>query len=97
MIGPLRLIDIVKNSKVEIDFECRFGKTIDKYKTHSYGQMNPHSNKVEGIARQIFADPNSHVYEGQVRADGKRMGYGRQIYCDGNYYIGYWKDDKKNG
>ena len=31
MIGPLRLIDIVKNSKHEIDFEAKFGKTIDKH------------------------------------------------------------------
>lgn len=51
MIGPLRLIDIVKNSKFEIDFDAKFGKTIDKYKTHSYGQMNPQSNKCEGISR----------------------------------------------
>lgn len=97
MIGPMRLIDIVKNSKYEIDFDAKFGKTIDKYRTHSYGQMNPQSNKVEGVARQIFAEPNSHLYEGQVRSDGKRHGYGRQIYCDGNYYVGYWNVDKKNG
>lgn len=45
----------------------------------------------------IFAEPNSHIYEGQCKHDQKRNGYGRQIYCDGNYYIGHWKDDKKNG
>lgn len=26
-----------------------------------------------------------------------RNGYGRQIYCDGNYYEGYWKDGTKSG
>ena len=26
-----------------------------------------------------------------------RNGYGRQIYCDGNYYEGYWKDGNKHG
>ena len=51
MIGPLRLIDIVKSSKQEIDFEAKFGKTVDGKATHSYGQMSGNTDKVEGICR----------------------------------------------
>ena len=32
MLGPLRLIDIVKNSTDEIDSSLQYGKSIDKYK-----------------------------------------------------------------
>ena len=58
--------------------------------------MDPVTGKIEGICRQVFAEPNSHIYEGQCRGE-KRNGYGRQIYVDGNYYIGHWKDNQKNG
>jgi len=58
--------------------------------------VDPVSGKIEGICRQVFAEPNSHIYEGQCRGE-KRNGYGRQIYVDGNYYVGHWKDNQKNG
>ena len=32
MLGPLRLIDIVKNSTDEIDSALQYGKSMDKYK-----------------------------------------------------------------
>ena len=36
--------------------------------------------------------------KGSVKmTDQKRNGYGRQIYVDGNYYVGHWKDNMKNG
>jgi len=55
------------------------------------------AGKIEGVCRMIFAAPNGHVYEGQCKNGMVRNGYGRQIYCDGNYYEGYWKDGTKNG
>ena len=97
MLGAFRLIDIVKNSIDEVDFTLPYGKSLDKYRTQLYGQTNSKTGKCEGICRLIFAEPNSHIYEGQCKNDQKRNGYGRQIYVDGNYYIGHWKDDKKNG
>ena len=70
---------------------------MDSKNTLIFGQMNSNSGKIEGISRQIFAHPNGHVYEGQCGRDMMRNGYGRQIYCDGNYYEGYWKDGNKHG
>ena len=97
LLGPLRLLDIAKNGGGEIDFEAGYGKTVDQLGTQIYGQVNAQTGKCVGICRQIFAEPNGHLYEGQCKNDQKRNGYGRQIYCDGNYYVGQWKDNKKNG
>ena len=36
------------------------------------------------------------IYLGQFK-HGKRHGRGRQIWTDGSYYEGYWKDDMANG
>ena len=64
MLGPLRLIEIARNSIDPIDFDLPFGKSVDKYRTHIYGQYVEDASKCEGICRLIFAEPNSHVYEG---------------------------------
>ena len=69
---------------------------MDVKRTAFYGQFDSERMTCDGICRLIFAQPNSHVYEGQIKNE-RRNGFGRQIYCDGNYYIGHWKDDKKNG
>ena len=36
------------------------------------------------------------IYEGQFK-DDKWWGFGRAIYADGLYHIGYFKNDRKNG
>jgi len=37
------------------------------------------------------------MYEGELDNNQKRNGYGRLIDSRGNYYIGYWKDNKMDG
>lgn len=67
MLGPLRLIEIARNSVDPIEFDMPFGKSVDKYRTHIYGQYVEDKSECEGICRLIFAEPNSHVYEGQCK------------------------------
>lgn len=64
MLGPLKLLEIAKNTIEPLDFTLSFGKSIDKYRTQIYGQFNERSRRCEGICRLIFAEPNSHIYEG---------------------------------
>lgn len=77
MLGPLKLLEIAKNSIEPLDFTLSYGKSMDKYRTQIYGQFNESTRRCEGVCRLIFAEPNSHIYEGQCRHDHKRNGYGR--------------------
>ena len=46
-----------------------------------------------GIGR---ANYKNIIYEGQFKND-KWCGYGRAIFQDGRYHIGFWQNDRKNG
>lgn len=41
-------------------------------------------------------DNTKDVYVGDLK-DGKKEGYGKMVYENGNIYEGEWKDDKRNG
>ena len=43
-----------------------------------------------------FKFSNGETYEGQFM-DGKRHGFGRQIWPDGSIYEGFWDEDRCNG
>ena len=49
--------------------------------------------QITGIGR---ANYRNIIYEGQMTNDSWD-GYGRAIYSDGKYHIGYWKNDRRNG
>ena len=51
MLGPLRLLDIYKQSIDEINFETPYGKSMDKHRTQLYGQINPETGLCDGICR----------------------------------------------
>ena len=88
-LGPLRLEDIVKNSKETIDQNRQFGQSA--YNKYIIGQIGP-NGKVTGVGKEI----NHIIYEGQFR-DDVYNGFGRFIYSNGNYYIGNWLDGKRSG
>lgn len=48
---------------------------------------------LNGIGRANYRDI---IYEGQFVKD-KWHGYGRAIFKDGSYHIGFWQNDKKCG
>ena len=50
-------------------------------------------NELHGIGRQAWS---SNVYDGQFKY-GKKSGYGRCIFKEGHYWIGFWDNDKLNG
>jgi hypothetical protein len=48
---------------------------------------------LNGIGRANYKDI---IYEGQFVKD-KWHGYGRAIFKDGSYHVGFWENDKKCG
>lgn len=88
-LGPLLLEEIVRNSEIPIDQSRAFGQSA--FNQHIIGQVGS-NGKVSGVGKEI----NHIIYEGQFQ-DDIYNGYGRFIYGNGNYYLGYWLDGKRNG
>jgi hypothetical protein len=88
-LGPLKLEDIVSNSKEPIDQTLTFGQS--KFNKYIIGQLGG-NGKVTGVGKEI----NHIIYEGQFK-DDIYNGFGRFIYSNGNYYIGNWLDGKRSG
>ena len=58
----------------------------------------PVLNKTEEKNLKYFEIKNlDGIYVGQVNKDNKKCGRGALIKNNGNYFIGYWKNDLKNG
>ena len=58
----------------------------------------PVLNKTEEKNLRYYEIKNlDGIYVGQVNQDNKKWGRGALINNNGNYFVGYWKDDKKNG
>jgi hypothetical protein len=64
MLGPLRLLEITRNSTEQLQNELTYGKSLDEKRTKFSGQYNERTQSCEGICRLVFAQPNSHVFEG---------------------------------
>ena len=88
-LGPLRLEDIMRNSKEPIDQSRQFGQS--HFNKYILGQLGG-NGKVTGVGKEI----NHIIYEGQFK-DDVYNGFGRFIYSNGNYYIGNWLDGKRSG
>jgi len=52
-----------------------------------------------GVCRLIKKPQHTddHIYEGQTNALQERHGFGRQIYTNGDCYIGQWQNDQYHG
>jgi hypothetical protein len=59
-----------------------------------YGQINQKTGKEDGIGRRCWM--NGGIEEG-IFADGQPHGYCREIFKDGSYFEGIWKDGWRNG
>ena len=58
----------------------------------------PVLNKTEEKNLRYYEIKNlDGIYVGQVNQDNKKWGRGALINNNGNYFVGYWKNDKKNG
>ena len=58
----------------------------------------PVMNKTEEKNLRFYEIKNlDGIYVGQVNQDKKKNGRGALIKTNGNYFVGYWKNDKKNG
>ena len=55
--------------------------------------MEDSENIKNGIGRQQNSES---IYEGEWKNNLKN-GYGREIYSDGSYYLGFFKNNKKDG
>ena len=93
----MSIMDIMKNSNdsnpIVFGEEVPFGKARKSYNFDIYGQMDQDSGKMNGIGR---ANYKNIIYEGQFKND-KWCGYGRAIFQDGRYHVGFWQNDRKNG
>lgn len=88
-LGPLRLEDIIANSKISIDQSLLFGQS--KFNKFIIGQVGP-DGRVQGVGKEI----NHIIFEGQFK-DDVYHGYGRYIYQNGSYYTGGWIEGKRSG
>ena len=78
-LGPLKLEEIVRNSKTQIEYSLRIGKC--SLNSSIIGQID-----ANGISTGVVRIEDSHcIYEGQSRHQ-KPNGYGRKIYFNGEYY-----------
>ena len=70
--------------------------------TYTYGRYlldKAEAANEQAKERQIKQDRLNKVdvYVGDWSDDGKKHGYGKMTYYDGNVYDGTWKDDKRDG
>ena len=59
--------------------------------------MNTPGTNLTGLGRlESNKDKNEFIYEGFF-LNSKRNGFGRCIEDNGDYYVGYWKDNAYHG
>ena len=66
----------MRNSIEPLEADKEYGNSMDVKRTAFYGQFDSERMTCDGICRLIFAQPNSHVYEGQIKNE-RRNGFGR--------------------
>ncbi len=91
-LGPLDLENLKKNDGVE---RIYYDKFIQMEGNTYKGEWLKHkSNVKDGVG--IFFWKDGTKYEGQFTEDDI-SGYGRKMYCNGEYYIGDFNKGKANG
>ncbi len=58
--------------------------------------LQKHENKTPPVGNVVDTIAIQEVYTGDL-VDGKKNGFGKMVYENGNVYEGEWKDDKKSG
>mmetsp|Transcript_12893 Transcript_12893/g.19975 ORF Transcript_12893/g.19975 Transcript_12893/m.19975 type:complete len:216 (-) Transcript_12893:20-667(-) len=96
-LGPVSLMEILRKSSNDnpIVFERKVGASDKSFNFDIFGQLveTKSGNQITGIGR---ANYRNILYEGQLVNDSWD-GFGRAIYSDGRYHVGYWKKDRRNG
>ena len=98
-LGPISFMELLRKSSNDnpVVFDRLVGKSEKSFSFDMVGQLlvNKKNNtqQITGLGR---ANYRNIIYEGQLVNDSWD-GYGRAIYGDGKYHIGYWKNDRKNG
>ena len=108
-LGPLNLNKLIKDNIVKVDLQFIIDSEIGCKKENKQticdynGQLiiemtgKKHTQKEyiwNGIGRANWE--SGDIYEGE-NENNKMMGYGRFIYSDGSYYLGYFKNSKGHG
>lgn len=102
-LGPLSFEEFKKIDPKHYHKQIEFQKENDdslQYQEkvfpacHYHGQMGNY--KKQGMGRQVSDGTGNALYEGQ-QLNNKFNGFGRNIYNNGGYYIGFWKDGFKHG
>jgi hypothetical protein len=96
-IGPINIDDIIKYSDFPViinDEMFEFG-FITNGKLANEGQILKKTGKINGVARN-FSIENDYIFEGLIYRNSAE-GYGRYIKNDGSYYLGSYKDNKRDG
>ena len=63
---------------------------------HSLPRSTNHTGLRHGVGKMFYNSDKTVTFNGDWK-DGLRNGYGTMRYASGNYYEGYWEDDKKCG
>ena len=92
--------DLIKKEREKFNpdkvvFE-RFCKDYKPY-MDKINELKPLNQKIENKLRFFEKNGIEDVYIGQVNEKEKKYGRGALIRNNGNYFVGYWKDDKMNG
>ena len=101
LIGALRVGDVLANAKVigePIDeaklFACKWTDRSEANKSW-HGLLNMGGQSKTGVGRFIDYE-NRTIFEGQM-LHGKPHGFGRRIFNNGTYYLGYFKRGQVDG
>lgn len=84
-LGPINLRNLVRTKKLKIMPNC---PVKSNQKQRYWGQKD-----FSGLGRYIY---KQGILEGQFENEFL-TGFGRWIYSDGSYYIGYFSGDKREG
>ena len=109
--GTIRVVKFLNNVPDLSDCKIYYndgtmwiGALTQNYEPSGYGQtitsdgLINFENRTNGelIGEQKITFPDGSSYDGEVK-NGKRNGYGIQVYSTGVTYYGNWEDDLQNG
>jgi antitoxin component YwqK of YwqJK toxin-antitoxin module len=93
-IKTIRENDKIYQGEVLDNIKNGYGKLWTK-EFNYYGNFKNNKFDGEGLL-EYNKDCLFKNYNGEFK-DGKKDGYGKEVYINGEYYLGYFKNDLKNG
>ena len=85
--------NIYNNSNYNVHNISKNSSLIDKAKNKSYNNYSPNNSS---ILKKIKFRNKALLYIGDNK-EGKKHGFGKQIWTKDSYFIGYYKDNEANG